>query len=294
MNVLMVTGDKKFGPGNLRYDLQKSAVDELTVVYWGRESMFPKVPDGKFDVVTAQDPFWRGLFAYRASRTLGAKLNVQVHADLYGQSFVKSILAPFVLRRANSVRVVSEKIKQQVKDFGVCVPITVLPVYVDAAKFQNVVRQPHKSILWIGRFEAEKNPGAAIEVLKRVRALGVDAKLILLGSGRLDAHLKVLAGGLPVEFPGWQDPVGYLGSAGVVLSTSWHESWGQSIVEALAAGVPVVTPDVGIAKEAGAIVVERKDLAKEVVRVLQAGTRGELKIKLLSASEWAKQWKENL
>ena len=60
MKVLIITGDKKFGPGHERYELQRSVVDELAVVYWGRGSYWPKLPKERFDVVTTQDPFWRG------------------------------------------------------------------------------------------------------------------------------------------------------------------------------------------------------------------------------------------
>jgi hypothetical protein len=58
----------------------------------------------------------------------------------------------------------------------------------------------------------------------------------------------------------------------VVLGTlaSPGESWGASIVEALAE-VPGVAPDVGIAKEAGAIVVTRQDLAGTLCDVAKIG-----------------------
>src|SRR5690242_20660077 len=101
MKVLIITGDTHFRPGHLRYELQKSAVDELAVMYFGRGSMFPRAPRGQWDVVTVQDPFWRGFFAWRVARRLRAKFNVQVHADLAGQSFVKLLLAKIVLRRAD-------------------------------------------------------------------------------------------------------------------------------------------------------------------------------------------------
>src|SRR6185437_9675076 len=114
MKVLMITGDRRFGPGHERFELQRAAVSELAVVYWGRGSLWPKIPAGKFDVVTAQDPFWRGLFAWHAAKKLHARFNVQVHTDLSAYGAFKHILMQLVLRHADSVRVVSEKIKTQV------------------------------------------------------------------------------------------------------------------------------------------------------------------------------------
>ncbi|MSR70801.1 glycosyltransferase [Candidatus Kaiserbacteria bacterium] len=285
MKVLMITGDKKFGPGHPRYDLQASVCD-LSVVYWGRGSVFPKIPPGPFGVVTSQDPFWRGLFAWWVARRIGAKLNIQVHTS------VLNALGKFVLRRADSVRVVSEKIRQHIVAIGIRAPITVLPIYVDVSKFRTITPQPHgqKTILWVGRFEDEKDPLLALNVLEAVRQEGVDAALVMLGTGSLEKSLTARAKGLPVQFPGWRDPAAYLAQADVVLSTSKHESYGASIIEALAAGVAVVAPDVGVAREAGAIVVPRSDLGHATAAALRAGARGELKLALLDPEEWVKRW----
>jgi glycosyltransferase involved in cell wall biosynthesis len=297
MRVLMITGDKKFGPGHERYELQQSVVDDLAVVYWGRGALWPTVPAGHFDVVTVQDPFWRGLFAWRVARRLGAKFNVQVHTDLGVYSWLKRTLATYVLCKANSIRVVSNNIKQQVEQIGVRAKILVLPVFVDVSRFKNLVHKAHdkKTILWAGRFEDEKDPLCAVSVYKEVLKSIPDTKLILLGKGSLEPRLRAEAGEFKhIEFPGWQDPAVYLPIADVVLSTSKHESWGASIVEALAAGVPIVAPDVGIAREAGAIVAPRTELAKAVVEALHSNARGVLTLPLFSKDEWARAWVQTL
>jgi hypothetical protein len=58
--------------------------------------------------------------------------------------------------------------------------------------------------------------------------------------------------------------------------------------------VPVVAPDVGAAREAGAVVVPRNELASAVARVLKEGTKGELKMQLLGKAEWVQAWRETL
>jgi glycosyltransferase involved in cell wall biosynthesis len=302
MRVLMITGDTRFGPGHPRYDLQRSAVDELKVVFWGarHRSPFPiwvAAIRTKPDIVMAEDPFWRGLIAWIAARLCGARFIAQVHTNLSSQTWKRqSALARVVLKHADSVRVVSEKVKQQVGKFAPDAKVTVLPVYIDLDKFKQIVPVPHtsKSILWVGRFEDEKDPLAAIEIFKKVRAQGIDAKLIMLGTGALEQPLRIAAKGLPVDFPGWQDPLPYLAGADVVLCTSRHESWGASMVEALAAGVPVVAPDVGVAREAGAIVAPRETLHEAVSRVLTSGVRGRLQLTMPSREEWVAQWVASL
>jgi len=296
MNVLLITGDKRFKPRHPRYELQKSAVERLEVVYWGRMHFWPKLPKGSFDVVTVQDPFWRGLFGWLVARRLRVPLNVQVHADLAKASLVKHILAQIVLRHANSVRAVSEKIRHQVLSVSTDAPVRVLPVYIDLEKFKDLRREQHdtKTVLWVGRFEEEKDPMRAIDIVRELNERGTEIKLIMLGAGRLEQRLRTSATGLPVEFVGWQDPTTYLAQADVVLCTSKEESYGASIIEALAAGVPVVAPDVGVAREAGAVVVQRNDLAEGVLRVLQLGERGVLKLPLYTKEEWSKLWRESL
>ena len=297
----MITGDRNFS-ASPRAALQAAAVAKLVIVFMGPGSWWPAIPEGSFDVVTAQDPLLRGAFARRAAKKIGARLNVQVHMDLWALPWWKRILAQIILRKADSVRVVSEKIKKQAEAMGVKAPIHVLPVFIELSRFRSIVRNSSKSdlldktILWIGRFEAEKDPALALSVLQAVQSFLPDAKLIMLGAGNLEQSLKarVHAAGLRVEFPGWVDPAPYLQTADVVLCTSKHESWGASIVEALAAGVPVVAPDVGIAREAGAIVMPRSDLGLAVTEVLRTGARGELRLPLLDAASWVTQWKGTL
>src|SRR6185437_5993412 len=154
--------------------------------------------------------------------------------------------------------------------------------------FRAIVHAPHetKTILWLGRFEDEKDPLAAAQVCRELATKLPAAEFIFLGAGSLEDALRQKMAGLNAQFPGWQDPKPYLAQADAVLSTSRHESWGASIVEALAAGVPVVAPDVGIAKEAGAVVVPREQLAKALLEVLQSPQSATLRLQLLSKEAW--------
>lgn len=300
----MISGDRHLleanSPAHARLELQRSQVERLDVFVWpqthSRREMYTAATTNTYDVITAQDPFWRGLLAWRLARRAGAKLNVQVHTDLDAQPFLRRMLARIVLRHADSVRAVSEKIQKQVERMGIRAPVRVLPIFIELEQFRALERKPHdrKTILWLGRFEREKDPVLAISVLEQVHRAGVDARLVMLGAGSMERDMRKRAANLPVEFPGWQDPKPYLQTADVVLSTSLHESWGASIVEALAAGVPVVAPDVGVAREAGAIIVEPNGMPEKIIDVLQQGTPGILHLKLPEAVEWAKQWRATL
>lgn len=304
MKVLMISGDKSLllpeSDAGKRLALQRAQVEQLDVIVWPQVHSWREavhlVRKNRYDVVTAQDPFFRGMFAWKLTWFTHARLQVQVHADLRAQSLLRRLLARFVLSRADSVRVVSKKVESQVRKIGRETKIHILPLYVDLARFQHLERIAHErpAILWIGRFENEKGPLLAIEVLKQVRAQGIDAVLVMLGAGKLEAALRKAAKQLPVEFPGWKLPEEYLRVADVVLCTSPYESWGASIIEALSAGIPVVAPDVGIAREAGAIVVSRSGLAEGVVKVLREKPQGALQIGFLDKEEWSRRWKDSL
>ena len=231
MKVLVITGDRNFKLGNPRFDLQRSHIDELVSIFWGKGSLLPRMPKNNFDIVTVQDPFWRGFFAWFCARRLRARFNVQVHTDLSAQSFFRRILAQFILRRADSIRVVSEKIKNQVEAFGVRAPIHILHIFIDLPKFRNIIRHLHTRprILWLGRFEKEKDPLAAISVLEKVRETGIDAELVMLGEGTMTQEVAKHASHKPIMDilrPGWSDVITYLGTAHVVLCTSLYEGWG--------------------------------------------------------------------
>lgn len=302
MKVFSITADRSFKEGNPRFDLQAGAVERLEALYWGPGALWPShmldIRHQACDVVSTQDPFFRGLLGLILARRFKARFNVQVHADLSAQSLIKRYIARFVLRRADSIRVVSERIKTHLVQNFRCrtSKISVVPIFVDIERFKNVQRTPSAEplILWVGRFEKEKDPLLALRVFEAVRKDVPRAKLIMLGAGSLERALRARSRALPVEFPGRQDTPPYLAKAHVVLSTSRAESWGAAIVEALAAGVPTVAPDVGIAREAGAIVSEREHLAEAVVNALTAPPDASLKLPLLSRDEWAAAWRDSL
>ena len=118
-------------------------------------------------------------------------------------------------------------------------------------------------LLVVSRLEPEKNPCAALRAF--AASASKDACLILLGEGSERELLQNLARKLGVEtrvfFEGYKDPAVYYKLADLVLVTSKYEGYGMTIVEALATGTPVLSVDVGVAKEAGAIIAPQEQFA---------------------------------
>lgn len=222
------------------------------------------------DVVSAQDPFETGLIGLCIARFWQVPLVVEMHTDFLTPAFaehsllnrIRVLLAGFVLRRASGGYAVSAHVRDAVvKRYGLQVPYDVVPVYTDLARLRAMERAPEKGLLlWVGRFEKEKDPVRALRAFAHARARGFDLQLVLLGAGALEPELRRLAQSLGIEkhvsFPGWRDPAPYLQRAELLLVTSRYEGYGLALVEALAAGVPVLSPDVGVAREAGAVIAE--------------------------------------
>lgn len=263
------------------------------------------------DVVSAQDPFFLGLIAWLIARLRGSRLHLQVHTDLYAPQFALSFkqhiqlyLARFLLGRADAVRAVSEKVAAPLRARGIA-HVSVLPVFVDLARLQNAkpvdrtrFSQFKKIIVVVARLEPEKQVDKAIRAMKTILQSMPDAGLIIIGSGTERGALESLAKLLEIEsrvvFEGAQDPFPYLKVADLVLATSRYEGYGMALIEALAAGCPVVSYDVGVAREAGAIIIDESELPAVAVAVLSEGKRGKLSMRVPTESEYPDLWYANI
>jgi glycosyltransferase involved in cell wall biosynthesis len=242
-------------------------------------------------VVTVQDPFEAGLAAWYIARALGAPLHVQVHTDFLSPGYarhslinrVRVSLARFVLSRAARVRVVSERIKKALEESGMQVPIAVLPIYVDVERLQKAGHPAltarfaafDKCILIVSRLEPEKNLALGISAF--ALSAPKDACLIIVGGGsersRLEAEAREWNIADRVFFEGEQPAASYYALADLLLVTSFYEGYGLVIIEALAAGKPVLSTDVGVAREAGAIVVSPKEFTAALKSWFDIGSR---------------------
>ncbi len=317
MKVLMISGDARLleigTEAHERYLLQRAQVDELAVVIWGKHrplALFEVLGlalTRRFDVVTAQDAVWRGLLGLVAARLGGAKLQVQLHGDLSQVRGLSRTLLALALWHADALRAVSERVRAQAEALGARAFVDVLPVFVDAgaidaapaADVKKEFPQFGKTVLFAGRLEQEKNCALALRVFKEVSQEFPGAGLIIAGEGAERPMLEALSRDLGIAervvFAGYRkDVVSLYKAVDCLLVTSLHESWGAAIVEALYADCAVVSPDVGVAQEAGATVVPRQELGAAVIGILRSGARGRLRFALPTRQEWARRWRETL
>lgn len=104
-----------------------------------------------------------------------------------------------------------------------------------------------KRIITVGSFKEQKNHSLLLHAFSRM-ARQPELKLMFLGSGSGEAALRALACKLEVTprviFAGFNpDPTPFYQTADLFVLSSNHEGFGNVVVEALAAGIPVVSTD---------------------------------------------------
>lgn len=260
---------------------------------YGRDALHIARTLPKPDVVSVQDPFETGLVGLLIARHFGVPLYVQVHTDFLSPAYarhslvnrVRVFIAGYVLKRAARIRVVSARIQRSLQAAGYKLPaVSVLPIYAETNAVvvsagpnlpERFAAFSHRMV-FVGRLEPEKGARRALESF--ATAAPGTAALIVVGAGSerdaLVARAQKLGVAARVFFEG-EHPAGpYLALADLVLVPSEYEGYGLSIVEALAAGKPVLSTDVGIAREAGAIVVpDGADYAHALAQWFSVGER---------------------
>jgi glycosyltransferase involved in cell wall biosynthesis len=210
-------------------------------------------------------------------------------SDLF---FLKTLI-PRSLRMADKIITVSQKERQQIIDFYKIPAEKIEFAYngVDFERFSHVclaeekenIRKkyslPEKFLLYIGTLQPRKNIPVTIEALKNL-----DIKLVLAGNRnarnfdqKIDETIKKNNLADKIIFPGWideEDKPALLQMAACFVFPSLYEGFGIPIIEAMAAGTPVVCSDIPVLREIGqdaALFCEAKnskDFAEKIHSVL--------------------------
>jgi len=218
-------------------------------------------------LITCQDPFELGYVGMRLKKRFGLKLQLQVHTDFANNYFsseslknrFRAQLAWLNISRADGVRVVSDRILKSIlekpRNSIYANRISVLPIFVDIEHIKNAESIDLKKIfpgftfyiVMASRLTTEKQVVWAARIVKKIRETHPEVALVIVGDGPLRSELEAFDF---VKVAGWvKDPSGYLKGADLFLNTSLYEGYGRTLVEAVAAGAPIVTTNVGVAQE---------------------------------------------
>lgn len=164
----------------------------------------------------------------------------------------------FMLSQADSVAAISNYLLNTAKDYGYKGYLEVIPNGVDFQNTQNTdftnykQNTKPKTIITTSRLVYKNGIDILIKAVAKVKEKIPDVKCLILGDGSEEKSLKSLAMQLNVsgniEFLGNIDQEKipeYLAGADVFVRPSRSEGLGISFLEAMAVGLPVITPPVG-------------------------------------------------
>lgn len=267
------------------------------------------------DIISVQDPAESGLAGWILKKRFGCQLHVQVHSDFlipyFRRNSIKEysryMMAKFILPRGDKFRVVSRRIADSLHaTFRIPYSkIKVLPIFVDrgrmaAARPSFDLRRKYPQfnfiMLMVSRLVREKNFPLALRAFRDFLKEFPKGGLVIVGDGpeceRLKSEIRNQKLEDSVCLEGWQDDLlPYYKGADLYLLTSNFEGYGRSVIEAVAAGCPVVMTNVGVASEiitdgeAGQVV--RVNDRRRLVRVLLQSRQNPQEIKRMA--EKAKQ-----
>ncbi len=155
-------------------------------------------------------------------------------------------------RWCDTIVAVSEAERRAGLDAGIgrAEQYAVVPNGIDLARYSRPPEPVPGRIVMVGGLRDQKRPDLAIRALARLRPAAANARLQLVGDGPRRAELQALAASLgvgpAVQFLGDREDVDeLLRAASVFVLATRYESWPLTVMEAMAAGVPVVATRTG-------------------------------------------------
>ena len=224
------------------------------------------------DIVHVHHPFLSGRLALAYCRPMGIPIVFTHHTryDLYAQvylpilpdqlgySFLQAYMPAFC-RDINLVIAPSEGLAAILREMGVDSPVEVIPNGVDLAPFRSPAPIERASLglheddvvlIFVGRLGVEKNLAFLMRAVVGVLGAHPRVRLVLVGDGperdNLEDRARLSGVGDRITFAGlvpYGDVPRYLAASDVFVTASRTEVHPLSVIEALAAGLPVVGID---------------------------------------------------
>jgi glycosyltransferase involved in cell wall biosynthesis len=204
----------------------------------------------------------------------------EYHTDLYnfsaaypGWQWFRNIarssqIASYLYRQLDMTICASDAASQSCKELGIPNVQTIPFLGIDVSTYSpsrrnrkwlepwlSAKERDNKVLLFLGRLGFEKRVDLLIEAFSRLKRREPNYSLIVAGDGPVDVvnQLKRLASSVPdIHFTGFllgETKANVLASCDVFCSPSPYETFGRTIVEAMASGIPLVTVDSGAVSE---------------------------------------------
>ncbi len=203
--------------------------------------------------------FKRKAIFLQLARLLRKKILLHVHGGEFQHFFDmasdrQKIWIRLTLERANLVCTVSQSLQTQLRKAAALDKVVLLPNPVDHRKYapaSSDSKAMAPTVLFLGRLSKEKGAFDLIKAARMVAGRVPDAQFRVCGPGDIEACKRICQSSALVEtfeFPGWvqeAEKLRELRRAWVFVLPSYNEGLPVSILEAMAAGLPVVATAVG-------------------------------------------------
>jgi len=192
------------------------------------------------------------------ARESGKPYVVTEHSSRFDRTLAAGVDVPGVIRDASCVICVSPGIEREIRA-GVGEDLANLRVIPNPVDTSALGPSPHRAreagrlrLLFVGHLVQRKGVHVLLAALHSLVAGGMDVELTVVGTGAEKSRLRkqaaslrlaprvTFAGGLPHD-----EVIGYYDECDIVVLPSFAESFGVVVIEALAAGKPVVATRCG-------------------------------------------------
>ncbi|MCX5699834.1 MAG: glycosyltransferase family 4 protein [Candidatus Omnitrophica bacterium] len=240
------------------------------------------IKNKKIDIITAEDPFLGGFTGVLIKWIFKIPLNIQIDHDRINNAYwikekwtnyFKNIFANFIINRADSLRVMSQRTRERLIASGVEKnKIWVVPTPIDVTEFTDIDSDLlrtnllgtrfNKIVFFLGRLSQEKNIPFLIKAFSYIIHQYSSVLLLIAGEGKEEINLKKMVNHLNLEknvlFTGaveYKKVPEYFKASDIFVLPSLHEGRANVLIEAALAKKPIVSTDVGGARE---VIIDRK------------------------------------
>jgi glycosyltransferase involved in cell wall biosynthesis len=200
--------------------------------------------------------FWRDAAFMAAAGAMRCPVVLQLHGSGFDRFHDRAsgparMLIELALARAARVLVPAESMRTWIHGVTRRASVACVPPPVVLPEAGTRQQERPALVLFLGKLEARKGVFDLIDAVAAVRAAVPDLRLVCAGEGERAAvlrHAERRGIADAVKFTGWVGPSGkrvLLHSAAVLALPSYSEGMPMGLLEAMAAGVPVVASAVG-------------------------------------------------
>lgn len=231
--------------------------------------------------------FWRKALFVVPAIAFGVPYVLQVHCGAFPE-FYRARCSPraqrfvrWLLRRASAIVALSEASRQSLTFIDPRLEVRVIPNPVEIPPWRAPLSEGPPTVLFLGMVREAKGAFDLLRAWPAVREAIADARLVLGGAGDLERAGEIAREhGYPLETPGWvvgEEKAELMRRAWVLALPSHWEAMPMAVLEAMAAGLPVVASRVGgipgvVAEGKTGLLVEPRDvnaLGEALARILR-------------------------